>query len=282
MGKLVVATNENDILARFWKTGRYEKETGAEVKETLSPAMDILVSSNFERLLWYFAAESGGKADASATLKGWMDQLKKTGSVDVGSKVLDIARRDFIAERVDDEQVRAALRPALSQTPLLSAKPLCCACQISKTIQQYYEKTPSYVADPHTAVGLKITQSLLPSLWVDRSLLSCDPEARPNRLHLPFISPSSNILITLSTAHPAKFLTAVQAALPSLDFDGEVMPVELRGIEQRERRVEFVNTGEKGVREVVERYAAASKGGKAEVGVKVDGKEGDEMLVPAA
>lgn len=65
MGKLAVATNANDILARFWKSGRYEKidsetrlSAGAQkiteasgVKETLSPAMDILVSSNFERLL---------------------------------------------------------------------------------------------------------------------------------------------------------------------------------------------------------------------------------------
>jgi threonine synthase len=71
--KLVIATNSNDILHRFWESGRYEKnpvhgkeaqggipEDGAKaheggVKETLSPAMDILVSSNFERLLWFLA-----------------------------------------------------------------------------------------------------------------------------------------------------------------------------------------------------------------------------------
>jgi threonine synthase len=71
IGKLVVATNENDILARFWKNGRYEKvdsspsdrqasltKDASGVKETLSPAMDILVSSNFERLLWYLAFEN--------------------------------------------------------------------------------------------------------------------------------------------------------------------------------------------------------------------------------
>lgn len=119
MGKLVVATNENDILARFWRTGRYEKQdSSAEaaaassgVKETLSPAMDILVSSNFERLLWYLALEANGEEGgkgvegACATLKGWMDELKTKGRVDVGEKVLAIARRDFVAERVADGDV---------------------------------------------------------------------------------------------------------------------------------------------------------------------------------
>jgi threonine synthase len=59
----VIATNENDILARFWKNGSYEKVdptlvNSRGVKETHSPAMDILVSSNFERLLWYLAFEN--------------------------------------------------------------------------------------------------------------------------------------------------------------------------------------------------------------------------------
>ena len=49
--KLVIATNENDILNRFLKTGSYEKSS--EVAATYSPAMDILISLNFERLLWY-------------------------------------------------------------------------------------------------------------------------------------------------------------------------------------------------------------------------------------
>lgn len=53
--KLVIATNENDILDRFLKTGTYERS--ANVLATHSPAMDILISSNFERLLWYLARE---------------------------------------------------------------------------------------------------------------------------------------------------------------------------------------------------------------------------------
>ena len=124
VGKLVVATNANDILARFWKHGKYEKvdsEPKADaivavdasgVKETLSPAMDILVSSNFERLLWYLAFEhaSGSteekRQEACADLDSWMTKVKTDGRVEIPVKALETARKDFIAERVSDEEVR--------------------------------------------------------------------------------------------------------------------------------------------------------------------------------
>jgi threonine synthase len=133
MGKLAVATNENDILARFWKTGRYEKvdsSTGegaaspadgasdgkqavAGVRETLSPAMDILVSSNFERLLWYLAYETQStsspqderRIQTCRILGQWMSQVKSDGKVQVPTEVLEFARRDFVAERVSDTEV---------------------------------------------------------------------------------------------------------------------------------------------------------------------------------
>ena len=79
IGRLGVATNANDILARFWKSGVYEKVDSAGttatsggtvdasgVKETLSPAMDILVSSNFERLLWYLVYDSSKESEDNA------------------------------------------------------------------------------------------------------------------------------------------------------------------------------------------------------------------------
>ena len=128
MDKLVIATNSNDILARFWKTGRYErveleaeavtappngtpdgKKPAVGAQETLSPAMDILVSSNFERLLWYLAyeGEGGGSVDtACAVVDGWMKCVKSNGRVEVPQKVLELAKQDFTAERVSDDQVR--------------------------------------------------------------------------------------------------------------------------------------------------------------------------------
>ena len=129
--RLVVATNENDILDRFFKTGRYEKHAvfGAEAeggeefdgvkaheegaKETLSPAMDILVSSNFERLLWYLArecetkeeTEEGKSKEAGRVLKGWMDGVKSRGGIVVTPAVLAAAKRDFSSYRVSDKEV---------------------------------------------------------------------------------------------------------------------------------------------------------------------------------
>jgi threonine synthase len=117
--KLVIATNSNDILARFWRSGRYEQVDSAPtptpdggVRATLSPAMDILVSSNFERLLWYLAYESSNaaldsarRASAGATTDGWMKSVKTNGRVEVPIEVLELARRDFWAERVSDDQV---------------------------------------------------------------------------------------------------------------------------------------------------------------------------------
>ena len=129
--KLVVATNENDILDRFFRSGRYEKKpvvgTEAEggepldgvktheegVKETLSPAMDILVSSNFERLLWYLARECEAadipeekkNEKAGAVLKGWMDGVKSQGGIVVSQQVLQVAQRNFASYRVSDAEV---------------------------------------------------------------------------------------------------------------------------------------------------------------------------------
>lgn len=140
IARLVVATNSNDILARFWRSGAYEKvDSGAGVdasaatapvegasdgaqrvdvggvKETLSPAMDILVSSNFERLLWYLAHEGLAESDAETrvgacgTVSAWMQAVRADGRTTVPARVLELARRDFLAERVGDEQVRLAL-----------------------------------------------------------------------------------------------------------------------------------------------------------------------------
>lgn len=216
--ELVVATNENDILQRFFSTGRYEKPAGSgEVKPTYSPAMDILLSSNFERLLWYLAydtlpaegSQEERRAAAQAKLNSWMDELRQAGRVDMGQAVKELAGKEFWAERVSDEETLAE-------------------------IKKYYNKDDkfgSYVVDPHTAVGLASQERAA--------------KKAPN-----------STWVTLSTAHPAKFSEAVELALPAkehaqFNFKRDVLPSQLSELEALKKRV-FKVKGEDGVRALIE------------------------------
>jgi hypothetical protein len=96
--KLLVATNKNDILDRFFRTGSYERIN--EAVETLSPAMDIQISSNFERYLFYLAGCDGTK------LKGWMEQFKNSGRITIEEKLLAQAKTIFESCSVSDAEVR--------------------------------------------------------------------------------------------------------------------------------------------------------------------------------
>lgn len=114
--KLIIATNDNDILARFFRTGNYER---GPVHHTTSPAMDIQVASNFERYLYYFFGED------SERLSEFMENFAETGQASVTGRPLT---DDFLATTVTEADVAA-------------------------TIAQVYRDN-GYVVDPHTAVGL--------------------------------------------------------------------------------------------------------------------------------
>ena len=98
--RLVVATNRNDILARFFETGRYAKGT---VQRTLSPSMDIQVASNFERLLADLAGRDG------AAVQAWMAGLARDGAFTLDGARLTEARAYFSAARADDDACLAAI-----------------------------------------------------------------------------------------------------------------------------------------------------------------------------
>lgn len=118
--RLVIATNRNDILARFVKTGVYEV---GEVYQTLSPAMDIQIASNFERYL-YLLHESD-----SQTVRRLLDDLQQSGRLAVDADRHAQVRRDFEAAAVSDEETLEQIRATYA------------AC--------------GYILCPHTAVGVK-------------------------------------------------------------------------------------------------------------------------------
>ena len=100
LGKLVIATNENDILARTLETGRYEPR---DVMPTDSPSMDIQISSNFERLLF----EASGRNAAFVT--GAMENLRERGSFSIPAATIEPIRERFSAQRVSREEASAAM-----------------------------------------------------------------------------------------------------------------------------------------------------------------------------
>lgn len=98
--KLVVCTNDNDVLHRFLQTGEYRK---CPALPTLAPSMDISVSSNFERYLYYLADES------PSVLKSWMDTFESTGVLRVPAEVLSRARKDFSSHASSEAKIVATM-----------------------------------------------------------------------------------------------------------------------------------------------------------------------------
>ena len=253
--RLVVATNANDILHRFWHTGKYEKkavkggaaqggfkEDGAKahesgVKETLSPAMDILVSSNFERLLWYLAyrVNKGNAQENSVAAKRiaagkqveeWQGELKASGGFSVDERILEAARKDFQSERVDDEETVETIRSAYrtyAGTSVMEYESGATKVASNGT----GKREGGYILDPHSAIGIAA------------SLRCIERASQPQQQQKEGIQePIEHV--SLATAHPAKFSKAVDMALSGeagFKFEDDVLPEEFRGLEDLPRRM---------------------------------------------
>ncbi|KAG6598104.1 Threonine synthase [Phytophthora cinnamomi] len=118
IGKLIVATNENDILHRFFSTGKYHRR---DIEHTISPSMDICVSSNFER---YLFALSGENHDI---LRGWMQGFEQTNELTISGELLTKAQDEMASYAVLQDEVRSTIAE--------------------------YKKVHRYLYDPHSAIG---------------------------------------------------------------------------------------------------------------------------------
>jgi threonine synthase len=108
IGRIMIATNANDGIAQAFETGTYTKSAASLA--TLSPAMDITVASNFERIVF----EAVGR-DAS-TLKALYDGFAQTGSFDLPEAARSMLAQHFDAFGVDDQETRWALADCYEQT----------------------------------------------------------------------------------------------------------------------------------------------------------------------
>ncbi|HKY13548.1 MAG TPA: threonine synthase [Microthrixaceae bacterium] len=123
--RLVVASNRNDILTRFFASGTLEMH---EVMPTTSPSMDIQVSSNLERLLFEVLDRDG------ARVSDLLGAFRADGVASVPTSALEALRSEFDAGRLDDEEAGGVIRRVHDRTGL--------------------------ILDPHTAVGVGVAERL--------------------------------------------------------------------------------------------------------------------------
>ena len=124
ISKLICASNKNDVLDIFIKTGIYD--TNRPFYKTISPSMDILISSNLERLLYYASNKNVDKVNA------WMNDLKKTGRYEVDDKTLSKIKQVFDSGTASEEETK-------------------------ETIKEVFEKH-NYVLDTHSAIAFSLAE----------------------------------------------------------------------------------------------------------------------------
>ena len=172
--RLILATNQNDILHRFFETGLYRRDN---VCFTSSPAMDIQVASNFERYLFYVYHSRIDK------FKHFINSFESSGSAKIDLSDLPSNNDGFVTSSVSDMET-------------------------IKRIRLTYERT-GYILDPHTAVGL-------------------DAGLRKRNNEIP--------LVTLATAHPAKFPSLLEEALPEAEVSHPIIE-SLEGLPTRKSHI---------------------------------------------
>jgi threonine synthase len=126
IGKLIVATNENDVLDEFFRTGRYRVRKAAEVEATSSPSMDISKSSNFERYVYDLVGRDGAK------LRSLWEKLEREGT-------LDLSGTDYFRRVADTGFVSGSSTHA----------------DRVATIRRVW-KDCGVMIDPHTADGVRV------------------------------------------------------------------------------------------------------------------------------
>ena len=184
--QLVIATNQNDILHRCISDNDHSTRP---LQQSLAPSMDIMISSNFERLLFDLYGRDG------AVVAGLMADAK-AGHMDLSDSALKQARALFSSYRCDDKGMVKIIRDTYADC--------------------------GYLLDPHTAIGLEAAR-----------------HCRGN-IETP--------MVTLATAHPAKFPDAVkQAGYP----DDPELPSHMADLFAREEQLTVIENNQQAVQRFI-------------------------------
>jgi threonine synthase len=189
--RIITATNSNDIVSRMVEEGRYAR---GPVRQTQSPAMDIQVASNFERL-YFEGVERNGLETARA-----MQAFATTGAIDIPPRTRALIGSLFIGVGVGEDETTRTILSTLNQTGAL--------------------------IDPHTAVGVAAARRV-------RAKDAATP------------------MVVLSTAHPAKFPEAVQAASGAAPD----MPNAARGLGDKPERIDRLPANVEAVQAYIRDFA---------------------------
>ena len=154
IAKLICASNSNKVLFDFFKTGEYDRNR--EFVLTASPSMDILISSNLERLIYHIAGDSSEK-DAEL-----MKKLSETGKYDITDEMRS-KLTDFFGGYATEEETFATIKKVFDNTGYLMDTHTAVASAVyDKYVNETGDKTPTVIAS--TASPFKFTRSVMNAL----------------------------------------------------------------------------------------------------------------------
>ena len=161
INKFVCASNSNNVLTDFIKTGVYDKNRNFYT--TISPSMDILVSSNLERLLYKLSG------DNDEVTRGWMNALKSEGKYEVSDDVKAVINEKFYGGFCDDKNTEATIHEMFEQDKYLCDTHTAVAINVYKQyVEETGDKTPSVIAS--TASPYKFSKAVLEAVEPNATL----------------------------------------------------------------------------------------------------------------
>lgn len=157
--KLICASNDNNVLSEFFKTGKYDRRRS--FYKTLSPSMDILISSNLERLLYHITDNN------ASLISTWMNQLSTQGFYEIDSQYLEAIKEIFWADWVDDKNTVTTMRRVYLENKYLIDPHTAVAWEIGDRYRiQTGDTTPLIILS--TASPFKFSDSVLESISTER------------------------------------------------------------------------------------------------------------------
>ncbi len=151
INRLICASNPNNVLTDFIRTGCYDRNRA--FAKTLSPSMDILISSNLERLLFEVTGHD------AAAVAGWMEKLKTDGSYQVDQATLDKISSLFWADYASDEETQQTIHSTWEKDAYLLDTHTAVACNVyDKYVRATGDKTPTIIVS--TASPFKFAKSV--------------------------------------------------------------------------------------------------------------------------